>query len=369
MLFDSTVRRELARSFGATLVVILTIVLTNFLIRTIRQAANGEVAPQDVVLMLGFVSLGYLPTMLALSLFIAIVLTLGRMYRDSEMVIWFASGVSLSRFVRPVLRTCWPVLVVIALLLTFVWPWGNRQTQELRDRYQQRSDLSRVAPGVFQSSSDGTRVFFVDRDAGEATPDGARARNVFILSRLPKAESVTSARSGHLETVGDDRFLVLERGQRNEIDMQQYGKTLARFETYRVLAQDKALAEVKTRPPRATRTIELVRAGTREAQAELVWRFGLVFAAGNLLLLGIGLSAANPRRPSNWNLLFALLAFIVYFNLVNLSQAWVGSGRVAPLVAMLALHGGTFIVGVSLLWWRDRSAVLHLWPRPRSAAA
>jgi lipopolysaccharide export system permease protein len=257
MLFDSSIRKELARSFGATLVVLITVVMTMMLIRTLGQASRGSVAPADVMLVMGFTVLGQLPTILSLSLFITVVGTLSRMYRDSEMVIWFASGVSLSRFVRPVLRTCWPVLVVIALLLTFVWPWGNRQTQELRDRYQQRSDLSRVAPGVFQSSSDGTRVFFVDRDAGEATPDGARARNVFILSRLPKAESVTSARSGHLETVGDDRFLVLERGQRNEIDMQQYSKTLARFETYRVLAQDKALAEVKTRPPRATATVEL----------------------------------------------------------------------------------------------------------------
>ena len=146
MLFDSTVRRELARGFGATLVVILTIVLTMFLIRIVGQAASGAVAPQDVVLLLGYVALGHLPTMLALSLFVAIVVSLGRMYRDSEMAIWFASGLGLSRFVRPVLHTSWPVLLVVALLLLFVWPWGNHSSLELRDRYRQRSDLSRVTP-------------------------------------------------------------------------------------------------------------------------------------------------------------------------------------------------------------------------------
>ncbi|MBC7941716.1 MAG: LptF/LptG family permease, partial [Chitinophagaceae bacterium] len=147
MLFDTTVRRELARSFGATLVVILTIVLTMFLIRTVGQAASGRVSPQDVVLLLGYVALGHLPTMLSLSLFVAVVVSMGRMYRDSEMAIWFASGVGLARFVRPVLRMAWPVLTVVALLLLLVWPWGNRSSLELRDRYQQRSDLSRVAPG------------------------------------------------------------------------------------------------------------------------------------------------------------------------------------------------------------------------------
>ena len=43
MLFDSTVRRELARSFGATLVVMLTIVITSFLIRIVGLAARGSV--------------------------------------------------------------------------------------------------------------------------------------------------------------------------------------------------------------------------------------------------------------------------------------------------------------------------------------
>lgn len=365
MLFDSTVRRELSRSFGATLVVILTIVLTMFLIRTIGQAANGTVSPQDVVLLLGFVSLGHLPTMLCLSMFIAIVLTLGRMYRDSEMVIWMASGVGLSRFVRPVLRTAWPVLVVIGLLLVFVWPWGNRQSLELRDRYQQRSDLSRVAPGVFQSSSDGTRVFFVERSGGS---DGS-ARNVFILTRQPHSESVTSARSGRLETVGDDRFLVLERGQRNEIDMKSYDKTLSRFESYRVLAQEKVLASAEQRPPRATPTLQLLRTPTPAAQGELVWRFGLLLAAANLLVLGIGLAASNPRRPSNWNLLFSLLAFVVYFNLVNLTQAWVTGGRLGMGTALLALHGTALAAGLALLWWRDHATVAGTGRRKARPAA
>ena len=76
MLFDSTLRRELARNFGATLVVILTIVLTMLLIRTLGRAAGGEIAPQEVVLFLGYIALGHLPTMLALSLFISVVATL-----------------------------------------------------------------------------------------------------------------------------------------------------------------------------------------------------------------------------------------------------------------------------------------------------
>lgn len=364
MLFDSTVRRELARSFGATLVVILTIVLTMFLIRTLGQAASGKVAPQDVVLLLGFVTLGHLATILALSLFVAIVLTLGRMYRDSEMAIWFASGAGLARFIPPVMGLAWPVLVVIALLLLFVWPWSNRQSLELRERYQQRSDLARIAPGQFQTSSDGRRVFFVERESA----DGVNARNVLILTRTEQAEAVTSARNGRLVNEGNDRFLVLEKGQRNEIDMRKYDKTLSRFETYRTLVHERVIDTSGMRSPPTTRTIELIRDGSRESQGELVWRLGLLAAATNLVLLGIGLAASNPRRPSNWNLLFALLAFVIYMlNFVNLTQAWVVAGRVQAGPALVALHGGMFVLALLLIYWRDHAVVLRVWPR-RSAA-
>jgi lipopolysaccharide export system permease protein len=301
--------------------------------------------------------------MLSLSMFVAIVVTLGRMYRDSEMVIWFTGGVGLSRFVRPVLRTAWPVLLVTGVLLLFVWPWGNRNSQDLRDRYQQRNDLSRVAPGVFQTSSDGKRVFFVERDGS----DTVNARNVFVLTQQPTGESLTTARSGRLEADGGDRWLVLERGQRNDFDDKAGNRTLSSFESYRVLVRERAAREAEARPPKAQPTLDLVRDPTPRNQGELAWRFGMLLATANLLLLGLGLAATNPRRPSNWNLLFALLAFIVYFNLINLTQVWVGNGRMGLGTALAAVHGGAFGLSLLLLWWRDHAAVLRLLPGARPA--
>jgi lipopolysaccharide export system permease protein len=364
MLFDSTVRRELARGFGATLVVILTIVLTMFLIRTVGQAADGAVAPQDVVLLLGYAALQHLPTMMAMSMFVAIVVALGRMYRESEMVIWFASGASLSRFIRPVMRTSWPVLLVVALLLLVVWPWSNRSYIELRDRYQQRSDLSRVAPGVFQTSSNGQRVFFIERDGA----DGVNARNVFILAQQEHGESVTSAHAGRLEADGNDRYLVLERGQRNDTDNASGERSVSRFETYRVLASERAAQAAEAKPPKAMSTLDLIGKPSPANEAELTWRFGLLLGAANLLLLGIGLAASNPRRASNWNLLFALLAFVVYYNLINLSQAWVAGSRTSMGVALAGLHGAALAVALALLWWRDHAAVLQLGRKPGTVA-
>jgi lipopolysaccharide export system permease protein len=363
MLFDSTVRKELARSFGATLVVILTIVLTMMLIRTLGLAANGAVAPQDVVLLLGYTALGQLPMMLALSLFIATVVSLGRMYRDSEMAIWFSSGVGLARFARPVLRTGTPVLLVVGLLALLVWPWGNLKTNELKLRYEQRADIMRVAPGSFQSSADGNRVFFIERE-GDAAGVG---RNVFLLSKSGERESVTTARAGRLENEGADRLLVLDAGHRSEQDARTGEHTRLNFEHLRMLVDPGKARAAETMPPKAQSTLALLREPSPRNHGELVWRLGLLFGAANLLLLGIGLSASNPRRASNWNLLFALLAFIVYYNLINVSQAWVTAGRLGMGASLFLLHGTALASALGLIWWRDNASVAS-W-RPRRAAA
>ena len=364
MLFDSTLRRDLARNFGATLVVILTIVLTIMLISTIGRAAGGEIAPQEVVLFLGYTGLGHLPTMLALSLFIAVVATLSRMYRESEMSIWFASGVGLTRFVSPVLRVAGPVLLVIGVLALFVWPWQNQRSAELKDRFQRRSDISRVAPNQFTSSSDGTSVFFTERDANDATT----ARNVFILKSLPESESVTSARSGKIEMEGDDRYLVLSRGQRNEENLKNNEKTLARFEGYRVQAGERVLSSMNDLPPKARSTLDLLLEPTPRHQGQLAWRLGLLLGAANMTLLGIGLSASNPRRPNNWNLLFALLAFVVYYNVINLTEAWIAGGKTTLGPALAGAHGGAFVIAIGLLWWREQGASRIGWRRTTVSA-
>ena len=364
MLVDAALRRELGRSFAATLVVVLTVVLTMMLIRTLGQAAKGQAAPQDVLLLLGHAALGNLAPILALSLFVAVVLTLGRMYRDSEMVVWFCSGAPLAHFVRPVLMMATPVVCVVALLAFVGWPWVNQQGIELRERFAQRSDIARVAPGLFQSSADGRRVFFIDHDGSDAE----QARNVFILSREDRGESMTTASRGRLETRLGERFVTLEDGQRNQTDDTTGERTVARFDTYSVLLDTQGGPTLGAMPPRAAGTLALWRARAPAPDGELAWRAGLVLSAVNLALLGVGMASVNPRRISNWNLLFALLAFVVYFNLLNVSKSWVAGGRIGLGAALLVLHGGVFVLAAALIAWRDQGFRMRL-PGARQARA
>jgi lipopolysaccharide export system permease protein len=340
MLFHSTLRKELARSFGATLVVLVTIVMTMTLIRTLSQASRGSVNPQDVLMVMGYTVLGYLPPVLTLSLFIAIVGTLSRMYGDSEMVIWFSAGRGLSAFLAPLFRFAWPILLVVAALALVVWPWANQQTQELKDRYGKRGDLERVAPGQFQESASGTRVFFLDKD----TPDNKSGKNIFISTNEHGKETVTSARSGRIETMGENQFLVLANGQRLETTEAGQLK-ISEFEEYVNRVGGNELEARANLPAKTRSTFDLVMQPTRAHLGELAWRLGLALATLNFVLIAITVSSVNPRAGRSGNLIFALFAFVVYFNLLNLGQSWIGTGRVGFATFIVGLHGGVLLAG------------------------
>lgn len=368
MLFDSSVRKEMARNFGGTLVMMLTIVLTMMLIRTLGLAAKGSVSPNDVTLLLGYTVIAKSPMLLSLSLFVAGVAALTRMYRESEMVIWLVSGANLMQFIRPALRLSWPVILAVLALVGFVRPWAQSQTATLKERFEQRSDLSRVAAGQFQTSANGQRVFYIDRD-NQHTPVG---RNVFILTQASAEETVTTARSGRVVTDNGLRYLELEQGQRSVIDGRNGDKLVSRFDQSRVLVGE-APPSANTSPPPSARSTQdlLADRGSAIARGELVWRLGQVLSTFNFVLLSLGLAAGNPRRAGSWNLLLALLTFVVYFNLVNLSQAWVAGEQVSASVMLVGLHGGVLLGAMLLIGWRaGLGSLLSLRIRmPKTAAA
>lgn len=360
MLFHSSVRRELWRSFVGTLVVLLTVVLTMVLIRILAQATRGTFAPGDVGLVLGYTVLGQVPMLLALALFISVVAVLSRLWRESEMVVWQVSGVRQMSFLRPLLQMGVPVLLGVALMTLVARPWAQSQTQTIKSRYDQRSDIARVQPGIFQSSSDGSRVFFIDShsDAGGA------GRNVFIVLTRNGRETVITAQEGRIETDAGQRYLHLNHGERTETDLRKGDKVLSRFDSARVLIGEVNTDHDAQPEARSLSTAALWGSASLDAKGELVWRLGLIWASFNMMLAGLGLAAGNARRSSGWSLVFALLVFVVYFNLLSLTQSWVSTAKLGPWTGLIVVHGTLTAAALLRLWWRDGG-----WLKPREARA
>jgi lipopolysaccharide export system permease protein len=344
MLFHSSIRKELARSFGATLIVLVTIVMTMMLIRTLGQASSGSVNPAEISLVMGYTMLGHLPTVLTMSLFIATVGTLSRMYLESEMVIWLVSGRGLRSLLTPMIRFAWPVLLTVGVLVLLVWPWSNQQITELKERFERRGDLERVSPGQFQESANGLRVFFVDKESVE----NKQGKNVFISSNERGKQAMTSSKSGHVEELNDERFLILNIGQRVE---QTNGETELKVSEFKVygtrISKDVKAAELT--PTKATNSLRLIQNPTASNLGELAWRIGLALAAFNFIVIALAITSANHRVGRGGNLALALFIFVVYYNFINLGQSWISSGKVQFVPYLIALHGGVLTLALSWL--------------------
>ena len=348
MLFHSSIRQELNRSFGATLVVLVTVVMTMTLIRTLGEASRGTFNPSDVMIIMGYIVLSDMPTILSMALFIAVLSVLNRMFKDSEMVIWFGSGRGLGSLVRPLFRFAWPVLVTIFTLAFFILPWSFGRIEDLRDRYEKRGDVARIQPGQFQESANGDRVFFIEKDE----TDKQAGKNVFIATKEGGKESITSAQRGHIEVIGPDRFLILENGQRLEKSANGQDVSVSFFKTYGVrVGADDASARSYV-PTNAKTSLQLLQAPTAANLAELSWRAGLTLAAFNFVLIGLAASGVNPRVGRAANLVLAFMIFVVYFNLLGLGQRWIEGGQVGFGSFLWALHGGALVL--TLLWLTKR---------------
>lgn len=369
MIFRRAIVAELASNAGAVFTVLFSILFSVGLVRILGEAAGGRVDNQAVFALVALTALTWLPQLLTLTLFIAVLITLTRAFRDSEMIIWFASGQSLIAWVRPVLRFALPIVLLVALLAIFATPWAQRQISESRERFAKRDDVSRVAPGRFIQSSDAERVFFVEN----VDLEGGTVRNVFVSHRTQTAsgmrEGVIVAAQGVIEVRPDgERFLVLSQGRRYEGTPGQAEYRMVEFERYAVRIEarpDTPLQEIKAR---AKTTRELLRERTPFNDAELLWRVGIPVVALLLAFLAVPLAWTNPRLGRSVNLLIAILVFFLYLTSIQLVQANVQLQRMPFRLGLWLPHAVALALIVLLF---TRRVYLQRWlPRwPRRAAA
>lgn len=349
MIFHRALQRELAAAAGATFTVLFTVLVTWTLISILGKAAGGKVASGDVLALIVFAMLNYLPTILTLTSFISVLMVVTRSYRDSEMVVWFASGLSLARWLRPVLTFGLPLVVLTGVLSLYVTPWAKMKSTEFVQRFEKREDLKKVSPGQFKESSSSNRVFFVEGVTGEETV----VQNVFVNTVENNVNTVVVAKEGVIEAGKEGgQFLVLKKGRRYQGTPGQADFQSMEFERYsmRVATQDPVIGG--DLPAAALSTRALIEQGSPGAMAELLGRIGAPITCLLLLLLAIPMGFVNPRAGSAANLIIALLIFFTYLNLGELAEASVRRGKADFMAVWWPLHLVVLVWVLAMFAWR-----------------
>jgi lipopolysaccharide export system permease protein len=354
MIFHRALLREFAGLAGAVFMALFSIAVTTQLIRLLGKAAGGSIPTDAVIAFLGFFSLGALPVLLSLTMFISVLLTLTRGWRDSEMVIWFTCGLPLTAWLKPVMLFALPQIAVIGALSLFISPWAAQMGAQYASKLESRDDVSRVTPGVFGETSNKERVFFVESASGESN----QVQNVFLSSVQQGKGGVSMSRTGRTETAPNgDRFIVLEQGRRYEGAPGDEQYRITEFERYAARIDTKEGKEPAVTHKNSP-TWALIMNPTSQNLGELVWRFGIPVSSLILVLMAIPMSFVNPRAGRSVNLIIALLTYVVYSNLLSVSQARVAQGRMDFALGSWIVHAG--MIALLIFMFAQRMQLIRL---------
>lgn len=336
MIFRQSLKQEFTQSAVGVFLTLLSITMTVYLVQLLNRAATGRIEAETVGPSLVFMVIRFVPTLLALTIFIAVLTTLSRSVRDSEMIIWRTAGMPLSGFIPPVLQFSLPVVVIIALLSTLLSPFASQQDIRYQEMFKRRSDVSRVSPGHFRESATKNRVFFVE----SFDEQSQTIRNIFV--HTPTRDGGLRVISAHRAEVEQSptgqRFVVLKDGRAYDGITGKADFSVMTFERYLIAVGTTDPIEPDL-PTRAKDTTDLVADPTGKNLSELLWRVHIPLLALVLSVMAIPLSIYNPRTNQSANLIFALLTFIVYSNILSLCRTMASQGKLSFWQASFAVHG------------------------------
>ncbi|WP_187360070.1 LPS export ABC transporter permease LptF [Chitinolyticbacter meiyuanensis] len=349
MLFRKSLIHEMSWVALAVFTVMLLLVMTTQIVRFLGQAAIGALSSGAVWAMMGFTSIRYLPVLFSLMLFAAVLSVMMRLWRDNEMVIWFASGRSIKSFIAPILEFAIPIVLLIAGLALFVSPWAMKEGDEFRRESLARQEVTQVAPGVFRESRGSDRVYFVENFG-----DNASGSNVFVqLKRDDKISVILAERGGLTLGADGERWLWLADGRAYSGKPGTQEFEVLNFKKANLLVESNERTASST-STRATQSHDLWGSSELEHQAELAWRLALPISALILTLAALPLAFFNPRGGRAFNLLFAAFLYFFYYNCINLFQVWIATGKIPVWLGMWPLHGAAALLTVWLFRWRGR---------------
>ncbi len=348
--FERALTREMAAGAGVGFAALAAIFSVVLLVRILGKAAIGDFELEAVMPMLGFGLLRSLPVLLSLAIFVGVFMSLSRLWRDSEAVIWMNGGVGPWGWARPVIVFVLPVVLIIAYVSLEGIAWGARKQAEFEQILAARDQISTLAPGVFTEDRQGKRVVFVEK----ISQDGRQVENVFMQSFERGRMGVTVASQGVVTQMDNgDTFLILEQGKRYEGVPGAADFWMAMFKSYAVRIPAQVVAQ-RGISPRTMKSVDLLRNPTPINLGEWVWRLGYPISALLLCLLAVPLSYSNPRAGRSLNVVFTVLIYAAYNNFIGLSQGWVERGKMGAPESLLLVHGVMLLFLLAMFWRRFR---------------
>jgi lipopolysaccharide export system permease protein len=353
-IVDRYLARELLLSFTAAVLILLLVTVGATVADLLAKIARGRIAADLLLALIGLRTVDTLTLLVPLAAFLGVQIAYGRLYRESEMAVFAASGLAVTGLLRPLLLFAVPLTLAMALISFWLAPAAVRQAQTLQEQASRSLIVAGLEPGRFVELPNNDGVMYVET----MNPDGTRFKKMFVASERANATdgtthlNVITATDGELyhDADGAQRFLGLNDGFRVEGVLGQDNYRLMRYQRNDVKLPDNSNDSTPESVKRSAPSMDLLRSTDTSQRAELQWRLAAPLSVLVLVLLALPLAKSSPREPRYARLLIALLAWFIYYNGLAIGRSWISQGKFDPRIGFWWVQIPTVLIAAFLLW-------------------
>ena len=313
----------------------------------LADAISGLLRPDTIMLMILLKIAIALEVLLPTALYLSVVIALGRMYRDSEMVALESCGVGTLRVLKSVFYVALMTSVLVAVVSLFIRPWAYGKIYWLKAQSQSNFDFSQMEAGNFYEIQSGDVVIFADK----VYEKSRRGERVFIRSSDGPKQQVIFANEffQRVDAASGHPLFLLRDGTIFEFSQSGDAGKITQFQQATYLLTPKEVVPQRYRR-KAAPTTSLFQSDSLEDMAELQWRLSTPLSAILLGLLGVPLSRTNPRQGKYGKVILAVVVFAIYYNVSIVAKNWIEKDVVSAKIGIWWVPLLLIVFTLFLLW-------------------
>lgn len=346
-IFAKYLMQDILLFFLVIFLVITLIIFGNQLVLVIKESLKGGFPVSELFSIIGFKTIRDLPLILSLSLFLAIVLSISKFYKNSEAIVMNAVGIGDKNIIILILPLIIVFFIVILFLTTIVVPWSVQQRSIIMYQAKQSSEFAFIKAGEFQEFKQGNIVFYAEQDKDSLNNS---MQNVFIYTNINNKEIITVAKKSekYINTETNNEYLRLKNGARYHGLYSNENEKILNFSNYdlKITNGNNAQNNLLILKTASKDTLELMSSKNIKEIAEFQWRMSIPISILLLSMIAVLLGKTSPREGKNLGALFGVLIFIAYNNLILIVKSSVEKGNIPTEIG---------------LWWVHLLILLFVW--------
>ena len=336
------IMRNLVAYFCVITFIIGLVVFGNQFVLTVQESIDRGIPFQELMPLISFNMIRDVPVILVLSIFLAVIITLSQLYKNSEAIVMNSIGLGDKAFLS-VIKPLAIILFLFVLFLTaYAVPWAKQQKSAAEEETKNASEFSFITEGKFESFKNGDIVFYASESTSIDVGGVQNMEEIFIYASENGNPVIVLASDAkkYIDPKSKSIYLRLRDGVRyqglpsseniNILNFDSYDLEIVSGEVQKSIATFTEIEE-KT-------TLDLLKQGGLLAIAELQWRLSLPLSILILVVFAVYLGKTSPRGGKGINILIGIFVFMLYNNGLLVAKSSIENGLLSPIIGMWGIH-------------------------------